>query len=145
MTRTQLETAPLGDIVARDIRAAAILDRYGLDYCCGGADSLAQGCAERGIDVQQVLSDLETLDPAGRETPETDLLALVDYIVTRHHAYIRASVPVIQQHLAKVVAAHGVRHSELTTIESQFAKVARDRLTVERQLVARSADPRGRI
>ena len=126
MTRSQLETAALGDIVARDIRAAAILDRYGLDYCCGGAGSLAQGCAERGVDVQQVVSDLESLDPAGRESSDTDLAALVDYIVGRHHAYIRASVPVIQQHLAKVVEAHGARHPELTAIDAQFAKVARE-------------------
>ncbi|MEO5742863.1 MAG: DUF542 domain-containing protein [Vicinamibacterales bacterium] len=41
MTRSLLKTAALGDIVSRDIRAGAILDRYGLDYCCGGARSLA--------------------------------------------------------------------------------------------------------
>jgi regulator of cell morphogenesis and NO signaling len=128
MTRPHLETEALGDIVARDIRAAAILDRYGLDYCCGGAGSLAEGCADRGIDVQRVLSDLEALDPAERETPDTDLTALVDYIVAQHHAYIRTSVPVIQQHLAKVSAAHGTRHPELADVESQFAKVARELL-----------------
>ena len=37
---------------------------------------------------------------------------------------MRQSLPLIQEHLAKVVAAHGSRHSELAFIESQFSKVA---------------------
>ncbi|MEO5742864.1 MAG: hemerythrin domain-containing protein [Vicinamibacterales bacterium] len=76
------------------------------------------------MDVHLVLSDLETLDPDAREIPGDDPVMLVDYIVATHHAYIRESAPVIQQHLAKVVAAHGARHSELPLIESQFSKVA---------------------
>jgi iron-sulfur cluster repair protein YtfE (RIC family) len=42
MTRSQLETSTLGEIVAGDFRAGAIRDRYGLDYCCGGARTLAE-------------------------------------------------------------------------------------------------------
>lgn len=124
MTRLQLETASLGDIVSSDVRAGAILDRYGLDYCCGGARSLAEGCAQSGVDVQRVVSDLQALDPASRETPDEDLPALIDHILSRHHAYIRAAVPAIQLHLAKVVSAHGARHSELPLVESEFSKVA---------------------
>ena len=45
-------------------------------------------------------------------------------IVKKHHGYVRQSLPLIQEHLAKVVAAHGSRHSELAVIESQFSKVA---------------------
>lgn len=128
MTRSQLKAATLGDIVSRDVRAAAILDRYRLDYCCGGARSLAEGCAQSGIDVQKVVSDLQALDPASRETPEADLSALIDHILSRHHAYIREAVPVVQLHLAKVVSAHGARHSELPLVASQFSKVAQELL-----------------
>ena len=124
MTRSQIETATLGDIVSRDIRAGAILDRYGLDYCCGGSRTLVEGCAERGIDVQRVLSDLQALDPASGETPEQNLPKLIDYIVSRHHAYIRESMPVVQQHLGKVVAAHGERHSELALVATEFSRVS---------------------
>jgi regulator of cell morphogenesis and NO signaling len=121
-----METATLGDIVSRDARAGAILDRYGLDYCCGGARSLAEGCAQRGLDVRRVVDDLEALDPGAREAPETDLRRLVDYIVTTHHAYIREWTPVIESHLAKVVAAHGDRHPELSAVRTHFTAVAGD-------------------
>ena len=79
---------------------------------------------QRGVSLERVVSELEALDPDSQETPEQDPAALIDYIVSRHHAYVRQSLPVIQQHLAKVVAAHGARHAELGFIEVEFSKVA---------------------
>jgi regulator of cell morphogenesis and NO signaling len=124
MTRSHLEETPLGEIVSRDFRAAAIFDRYGLDYCCGGARSLTEGCVRLGIDVRGVVSELEALDPDSRETPEGDAAALIDYIVSHHHAYVRQSLPVIRRHLDKVVAAHGARNAELGFLSAEFSKVA---------------------
>jgi regulator of cell morphogenesis and NO signaling len=124
MTWPQLETTTLAEIVSRDFRAGAILDRHGLDYCCGGTRTLAEGCHQRGIDVEAVVAELEALDPGSREAPEQDPATLVEHIVSRHHAYVRGSIPVIQQHLTKVAAVHGARHAELLFIETQFAKVA---------------------
>ncbi len=124
MTWTQLETTTLGEIVSRDFRAGAILDRYGLDYCCGGARTLGEGCRQRGVSVEEVAAQLESLDPKSRETPEQDPASLVEHIVSHHHEYVRAASPVIQQHLAKVAAVHGARHSELPFVDAQFSKVA---------------------
>lgn len=126
MTWPHLATTNLGDIVARDFRAGAILDRYGLDYCCGGARTLAESCRTGGVDVDSVVFELEALDPESRETPERDPAALINYIVSRHHTYVRDAIPAIQSHLSKVVAAHSGRHPELPYIESKFAKVAAD-------------------
>jgi regulator of cell morphogenesis and NO signaling len=129
MTWPQLETTTLGEIVTRDFRAGAILDRYGLDFCCGGASTLEEGCLKQGVSLARVVSELEALDPESRETPVQDPAALIDYIVSRHHGYVRDSLPLIRQHLAKVVAAHGSRHPELPFIEAQFSKMA-DELTL---------------
>src|SRR5688572_22577295 len=128
MTRSQFATSTLGDIVSHDFRAGAILDRYGLDYCCGGARSLAEGCSQHGIALETVLSDLEALDSGSREHVENDPAALVDYIVSRHHAYVRESLPGIQEHLMKVVDVHAARHSELRLVEREFSAVARELL-----------------
>lgn len=126
MTRLLLETTPLTDLVARDFRAGAVLDRYGLDYCCGGARSLAEGCAQRGINLAALLSELEALSPESREHVADDPASLINHIVQHHHAYVRASMPMIQEHLAKVVAAHGANHAELTAVEAEFSKVVRE-------------------
>jgi regulator of cell morphogenesis and NO signaling len=126
MTWSHLETTTLGEIVSRDFRAGAVLDRYGLDFCCGGKRTLAEGCSKRGISVERVVSELEALDPESPETPEQDPAMLIDYIVSRHHTYVRAAIPAIQQHLAKVATVHGARHPELPFIEAKFSKVAAD-------------------
>lgn len=124
MNTAKWETSTLGDLVSRDFRAGAIFDRYGLDYCCGGARGLAEACLQRGINLVAVLSELEALDPESRAFVADDPDALVDYIVLRHHAYVRASLPSIQAHLTKVIAAHGANHNELALVDAEFSKVA---------------------
>jgi regulator of cell morphogenesis and NO signaling len=123
MGRSTLETTPLAEIVRQDFRAGAILDGYHLDFCCGGALSLADACEQRGIDVQRVIVDIEALHVPEREYPDNPI-ALISHIITCHHNYVRQSLPAIQEHLAKVVAAHGGRHPELAFIESEFARIA---------------------
>jgi regulator of cell morphogenesis and NO signaling len=56
--------------------------------------------------------------------PEQHAAALVDHIIARHHTYVRLSLPLIQQHLRKVVAKHGEGHPELLVVDAHFAKVA---------------------
>ena len=126
MSRSPLGTTPLAEIVQRDFRAGAILDSQRLDYCCGGAMTLAEGCRQRGIDVARVIAELESLNPPRRETPCEDPVALIAHIVSRHHAFVRDSLPRIQSHLAKAVAVHGVSHVELGLIESEFTKIANE-------------------
>lgn len=126
MTRSPLETTALAEIVRQDFRAGAILDGYHLDFCCGGALSLAKACAQRGIDVQRVITEIEALDPATHKTPAGNPVALIPHIIERHHNYVRQSLPQICEHLAKVVAAHGARHPELALVQSEFTKIANE-------------------
>jgi len=124
MNRTLLETTPLAQIVRHDFRAGAILDGYHLDFCCGGALTLADACQQRGVEVERIVAELESLGSPFPEAPAGDPVALIEHIVRKHHGYVRQSLPLIQDHLAKVIAAHGSRHPELALIESQLSKVA---------------------
>jgi len=49
---------------------------------------------------------------------------LTRYIVRRHHAYVRAQLPVIAAHLAKLTAVHGDRHPELRAVAGHFEQIA---------------------
>ena len=42
------ETTKVGDIVAGDYRTAAVFEKHGIDFCCGGAVTLAAACADKG-------------------------------------------------------------------------------------------------
>lgn len=45
----------VGDIVAGDYRTAAVFEKHGIDFCCGGAVTLAAACAAQGIDPALLL------------------------------------------------------------------------------------------
>ena len=51
-------TDTINAIVARYPAALPVLQRLGLDTCCGGALPLATAAAHRGLDVQMVLEAL---------------------------------------------------------------------------------------
>ena len=120
----------LGDIVKDDPRAAAVLDRLGLDYCCGGGRTLKEAASARHLDLTPAVEALEALgtpvsdDRTRDEWSELD--ALTDHIVQRHHRYVREMTPSIQTWLAKLVARHGGRHPELAQVRDAF-----DQLTNE--------------
>ena len=40
----------LGDLVAANPAAGRVLDRFGLDYCCHGDQTLLGVCATAGVD-----------------------------------------------------------------------------------------------
>ena len=95
----------VGDIVGHDLRTAAVFARHGIDFCCGGRRSLDDACRARGVEPAVVLRELEALDPAdGTEDMTTwPVDALADYIVERHHAYVRRQIPAISAMLEKLV------------------------------------------
>ena len=120
----------LGDIVKNDPRAAAVLERFGLDYCCGGGRTLGAAAAARKLELSQAVEALEALGtPVSDERARdqwNDLDALTEHIVQRHHRYVREMTPSIQTWLARLVARHGGRHPELIQVRDTF-----DRLTYE--------------
>ena len=125
----ELDTATVGDIVAADFRAAAIFDRFSIDFCCGGRQSLDEACDRARVDRARVVDSLRALPAhagAAENTSTWTVDALIDRIVGAHHAYVRESLPTIAQHLAKLVAVHGERHPELAAVGEAFDAVSRE-------------------
>lgn len=118
----------LGDIVKQDTRAATVLERFGLDYCCGGHRTLQEAAAERKLGVAPIVEALEALDAAGSDTRADskweELDKLTRHIVQRHHGYVREVTPAIRAWLAKLVARHGHRHPELSQVRDTFDELA---------------------
>jgi regulator of cell morphogenesis and NO signaling len=123
----------VGAIVAEDFRAAAVLERFGIDFCCGGKRTLGEACDARGCDEQQVASAIAQVrsNPERSSPPDSewDVAALVAHIVATHHAYVRESMPRIAIYLQKLIAAHGERHPELARIAEHFAVLTHELTT----------------
>jgi regulator of cell morphogenesis and NO signaling len=116
------------DIVAADYRAAAVFQRHGIDFCCGGDRNVEDACRARNVAPEIVMADLA----AATASPSTDvprfnswdLPTLVTYIVSNHHSYVRQAIPALLTHTKKVAAVHGETHPEMVEVAALFDGVA---------------------
>ena len=114
----------VGSIVAEDYRAAAVLTKYGIDFCCKGGRSVQEVCEKKNIDQTKLAEDITTLlarDAKNEEDALTwPLEKLADHVETVHHRYVEERGPILQQYLAKLCKVHGDRHPELFKINEEF-------------------------
>ena len=107
----------VGEVAKSVPTSIPVLQRYGIDFCCGGHKPLAEACQEKGVLVDQLLADVEQAQQPAARIAEQDwssapLSDLVQHILDRHHAYLHSELPRLEQLLAKVVAVHGEKHPE---------------------------------
>jgi len=109
-------TKTLADIAGESPAAVRILERYGLDYCCGGRQPFDEACAAKGLDPAAVLGEIERAqraEPAGRNWQTAPLGELIEHIVRTHHEYLKLELPALAQRLNKVIEVHGAREPEM--------------------------------
>lgn len=120
----------IGEFVAEDYRTAAVFEKHGIDFCCGGKVTLSVACREKGLDPGMLLSEMDS----ARSTPldrsrnyaAWDLSFLADYIVNTHHSYLNDNLAQIAAYAHKVARVHGANHPEVIEIASIFDKIATD-------------------
>ena len=131
-TSTPTPETTLSAIALRSDAHATVLDRYKLDFCCGGSRSLQEACRGAGIDVERVLAELTAEATARQEalSPGIDWRRtageLIDFIVDTHHAYTRAAFERLGPLVAKVAGKHGDRHPELARVAATLEELADD-------------------
>ncbi len=111
MTGSDLQQAdfaelPIGEIAVRLPGATAIFRKHKLDYCCGGAISLAGAIDRRGLDLGGVERELAALMPQPTEVPENSG-QIIDLIVARYHDTHRRELPELVQLARRVERVHG--------------------------------------
>src|SRR5205085_2627616 len=57
---------------------------------------------------------------------EFSLTQLVDYILGKHHNYVKENLPIIQHHLEKVSSKHGEDYPQMKKIKVLFDEIKRD-------------------
>jgi regulator of cell morphogenesis and NO signaling len=117
------------DIVLEYNGTAGVLEKYGLDFCCQGMRSLEEACKAKNLDTEKVLEELKSGfvdEPGFNRYQKWDVSFLCDYIVNHHHTYVKEALPLIGDHLVKVVNAHGERHPEMLECATIFSQVAQE-------------------
>ena len=114
-------TTTVRELVGRYPQTRKAFEDHGIDYCCGGGQSLADAARQRGVELESLLAALRTaLDapasgttPADRDWYAVSLQELVDHILQTHHTYMYQALPRVRMLVAKVASAHSAHHGEM--------------------------------
>ena len=118
----------VGEVVKLNFKTAPLFQTNNIDYCCGGSKTISEACIEAGIESEQLIQQLEKI--AGQLDPDTEYInnlkpdELCDYIIRRHHAYVRRNIPFLQESIEKICQVHGANHPELFEIRKLFNESA---------------------
>ncbi|HSC91290.1 MAG TPA: iron-sulfur cluster repair di-iron protein [Gaiellaceae bacterium] len=120
--------ATVAELVLDDPRRARLLERLGIDYCCGGKRTLAEACRRAGLDPSAVAVALAAADlvpPSAEERDwrEVPLDALCAHVVEVHHARLREELPRLSGLLTRVARAHGAEDGRLVEVETTFREL----------------------
>jgi regulator of cell morphogenesis and NO signaling len=119
----------LAEIVKKNYKAAAVFEKYKLDFCCRGNRPIAAACIDLGVDASEVISELQAIkegSASGFSPDKWELDFLIDYIMNTHHQYVRGMIPVISAHAEKVALVHGKNHPETREIAKAFSVLYKD-------------------
>lgn len=100
---------PLNELATSCAGAVPVFHRHRLDFCCGGARSLVDACAERGLDADALLAEIEG---ASAGIPVRDWSAMTPpeiaaLIVEHYHLPLREDLPRLLGMARKVERVHG--------------------------------------
>lgn len=131
----------VGEVVAEDYGRAEVFKRLGIDFCCGGDQTVGEVCRQAGISVEKLEGDLTAATREAGRWPEAhswDLTFLARYIVEVHHRYLRATLPLIERLAYKVENVHARERPELGEIRALLSEMRaelEEHLTREEEVV----------
>ena len=118
------------DIALSNPAARQVLEDAGLDYCCGGGQSLHDACLHADVPAEEILKRLrensKDVSPDEANWTSAPLSDLTRHIRERHHRYVREAIARVQTLLDKVVTKHGENHPEITDIQRLFTEIGRE-------------------
>ena len=112
--------------------AARAFEQLGIDYCCGGKQTLDEACRAARVSAGEVLKALEVAQRSGQpplrdgDWQSQPLAGLISHIKTTHHQYTRGAIARLDPLFDKVCSVHGERHPELNQLRSTFQGLAQE-------------------
>ena len=110
----------VGELVKLNFRTAQIFQENKIEYCCDGNKSISVVCKESEVNQEQLIRQLEAMISQKRPDSEylnnLDLNEICNYIVKRHHTYVREKIPFLKKNFEKLLEVHEEQYPELLTI-----------------------------
>jgi regulator of cell morphogenesis and NO signaling len=118
------------ELALENTGATRVFEKFGIDYCCGGGQTLGQACQAANISIDEVTEAFEVGQRSLRGAAEghnwqaEPLGDLVSHITSTHHKYTREEISHLVPLFDKVCSKHGPSHPELLQLRDIFAGLA---------------------
>lgn len=125
-------TKTVRELAVDEPGAARVFEGLGIDYCCGGKQTLEQACNAAGVQIGKVMDALEAAKSSAhapssqinwQSVPLSDVIA---HIKKTHHQYTRQEILRISPLFQKVCSVHGKNHPELRQLQAVFEDLAQE-------------------
>lgn len=127
---TPMPDRTVGEIVAENPSQARVFQSYGIDFCCQGGRTLREACTLKGIGLESVIEQLEAANAIPNEPENNPALLppveLIEHIVNKHHAFLRADLPRIHAMAERVATVHGGHTPALVEVFHVFRAMAEE-------------------
>jgi regulator of cell morphogenesis and NO signaling len=122
---TEIEETTLGQIISRDYRKSRVLTRFGVDFSCGGGQTLDQALGGHTKELQDVLQEWQQIDGAAPERKMDflgwDMAFLANYIIQLHHRFVGTQTRFVTELAFKVANSNSTRHPDMKAVADIFA------------------------
>ncbi len=121
-------TKTLASIVSEHYQTAPVFEKWHLDFCCKGNQTLAFACEQKGLNVEDIEKELNTLIVHQKKQivhfGEMGVDQLIQYILFHHHFYVKQSIPQITSFLEKIVHKHGDHFPNMIRVQKLFRELS---------------------
>lgn len=115
------------DIVKIFPKASDLFKERSIDFCCGGDVPLEESFANKSLDGEAILTELNdtfqqwaTEGNTAKDWTTVPLSEIVDYIVYHHHAYLEEELEPLSGFVTKIFRVHGADHPHLKELHRLF-------------------------
>lgn len=117
----------VGNVVTRYPQLSRLFEQIGIDYCCGGRQTLGEVFQIQSLDPKVLLSVLEDFKSINHVSvvavAAMSLTELSDHIEQTHHAYLHSELPRLDEMTNKVAAVHGEKDPRLHHVRRTFLEL----------------------
>lgn len=121
---TPLPDRTVGELVAERPGRSRIFQSFKIDFCCQGARTVREACANKGVAldavIEQIEAELADKTPVGKNPAELPLPELVAHIVETHHEFLRRELPRLYAMSQRVAQVHGGHTPSLVEVFKVF-------------------------
>lgn len=126
---TITESMTVAEVASTIPSSVRVLQRHGIDFCCGGKRPIAEACREHGVSFNELTTAIDAsagVASDARDWQREPLHTLITHIIATYHDRLREDLPRLSVMAEKAVRAHGAKAPFLTRLRDVVGELRED-------------------